>query len=303
MDIKQLKIFCAVVEKGSFSKAAEMLILTQPTVSFQIASLEKEMGTKLLDRSGREVTLTRSGEALYHYALRMLQLADEARQAIDEVEGLLKGKLVIAASTIPGEYILPSLLPEFKEKYPGIEISLMITDTRGAIGKIMDNEAEIGAVGAKEKDEKLVFVKFTTDKLVLIAPSTGKWFKQGSVALENLRGVPFISRESGSGTRAIVKQGLKDMGMSEEELDIIMELGSIAAVKGVVESGAGVAIVSQRAVKNEIKLGLLREVPLKSWGIERDFFLVYKRQKSLSPIASAFLQFMQEQENQPGVKT
>jgi Transcriptional regulator len=294
MDIKQLKIFCAVVGKGSFSQAAEMLLLTQPTVSFQIASLEKELGTKLLDRSGREVTVTKSGEALYQYALRILRLTDEARQAIDEVQGLLRGKLIIAASTIPGEYILPSLLPEFKGRYPGIGISLMITDTRGAIRKVMDNEAEIGAVGAKEQDEKLVFTKFATDRLVLITSSDSKWFKQDTATLEELKEAPFISRESGSGTRAIVKQGLKDMGMSEEELNIIIELGSTAAVKKAVECGAGVSIISERAVENEVKLDLLRKVMVRGLRFDRDFFLVHKRQKTLSPIASAFLQFLQE---------
>jgi DNA-binding transcriptional LysR family regulator len=294
MEIRQLKVFCAVVEKGSFSQAAEMLSLTQPTVSFQIASLEKELGTKLLDRSGREVTVTKVGEVLYQYSSRILRLTEEVRQAITEVQGLLKGELIMAASTIPGEHILPAILPKFREEYPGIKIALMITDTRGVIRKVMENEVEIGAVGAKEKNEKLVFTKFATDKLVLIVVPHNRWLKQDIITLEELRGVPFISRESGSGTRVIMKRGLEDMGIGEEELNIVMELGSTTAVKKAVEYGAGVSFVSEKAVENEIKLGLLKKVPVRGLQLNRDFFLVYKRQKTISPLGSAFLQFIRE---------
>ena len=291
MDIKRLRIFCAVVEKGSFSQAAKMLYLAQPTVSFQIASLEKELGTKLLDRDGREVTVTKSGEVLLQYASRILQLTQEARQAIDEAQGLLRGELVIAASTIPGEYILPPILHRFKERYSGIDIVLTISDTRGVIKKVMDNEVEVGAVGAKEEEEKLVFTKLATDRLVLITPPDKKWFKREVITLDGLKNVPFIMRESGSGTRTIAMKKLKEMGIDEEELNVVMELGSTAAVKKAVECSAGVSFVSERAVETEIKLGLLKEVSVKGLEMNRDFFIVHKRQKTLSPAASAFLQF------------
>ncbi len=295
MDIKRLRIFCAVVEKGSFSQAAKMLHLAQPTVSFQIASLEKELGTKLLDRDGREVTVTKSGEVLLQYASRILQLTREARQAIDEAQGLLRGELVIAASTIPGEYILPPILHRFKEKYSGIDIVLTISDTRGVIRKVMDNEVEVGAVGAREEEEKLVFTKLATDRLVLITPPDKRWFKREVITLDGLKNVPFILRESGSGTRTSAMQKLKEMGIDKEELNIVMELGSTTAVKKAVECGGGISFVSERAVETEIKLGLLKEVSVKGLEMNRDFFLVHKRQKTLSPAASTFLQFIQEQ--------
>jgi DNA-binding transcriptional LysR family regulator len=294
MDIKQLKAFCTVVEKGSFSKAAEMLNLTQPTISFQIASLEKELGTKLLDRGGRQLIVTRSGGILYEYASKILELTQEAKQAIDEVKGLIRGELIIAASTIPGEYILPDLLPGFKQRYSGIDVVLAISDTSGVIKKVMDNEVEVGAVGAKEGGEKLVFTKFATDRLVLITAPDSKWFKRDAITLDELKELPFILRESGSGTRTIVRQRLKEMGTSEAGLNIVMELGSTTAVKKAVECGAGVSIVSERAVENEIKLGLLKKKSVRGLEISRDFFFVYKRQRTLSPAASAFLQFLQE---------
>ena len=298
MDIKRLRIFCAVVEKGSFSQAAKMLHLAQPTVSFQIASLEKELGTKLLDRDGREVTVTKSGEVLYQYASRILQLTQEARQAIDEVQGLLRGELAVAASTIPGEYILPPILHRFKEKYSGIDIVLAISDTRGVIKKVMGNEVEVGAVGAKEEKEKLVFTKLATDRIVLITPPNRIWFKRDVITLDELKQVPFITRESGSGTRTIAMQKLKEMGIDEEELNVVMELGSTTVVKKAVECGVGVSFVSERAVETEVKLGLLKEVQVKGLELNRDFFLVHKRQRTLSPAASAFLQFLQEAKEQ-----
>lgn len=294
MDIKQLEVFCAVVGKGSFSQAAKVLSFTQPTVSFQIASLEKELGTKLLDRSGREITMTKSGEVLYQYASRILQLTQEAKRAIDEVQGLLRGELVIAASTIPGEYILPPILYRFKERYSGLDIVLAISDTREVIKKVMDNEVEVGAVGAKDGEEKLVFTKLASDRLVLIMSPDRKWFKRDVITLDELKGVPFILRESGSGTRTIAMQKLKKMGIGEEELNIVMELGSTTAVKKAVECGVGVSFVSERAVKTEIKMALLKEVPVEGLELIRDFFIVHKRQRTLSAAASAFLQFLPE---------
>ena len=301
MDIKQLKVFCAVVGKGSFSQAAEMLNLTQPTISFQIASLEKELGTKLLDRSGRGITVTKSGEVLSQYASKVLQLTREARQAIDEIQGLIRGELVIAASTIPGEYILPPILHRFKERYSGLDIVLAISDTRGVIKKVIDNEVEVGAVGAKEKEGKLVFTKLATDRLVLITALDSGWFKRKVITLDELKEAPFILRENGSGTRTIAMQKLKEMGIDEEELNIVMELGSTAAVKKAVECGIGVSFVSERAVETEIKLGLLKEVQVKGLELNRDFFFVHKRQRTLSPAASAFLQFFQEQRAKAGL--
>lgn len=295
MDIKQLRAFYAVVEKGSFSQAADMLSLAQPTISFQIASLEKELGTKLLDRGGRGITVSKSGKIFYQYASRILKLTEEARQAIDQVQGQVRGELVIAASTVPGEYFLPSLLSEFKRNYPGIDISLVITDTKDVIRRVIDNEMEVGAVGASDKNRKLTFIKFAMDKLVLIATPHNSWFKQDVITLDELKSVPFISRESGSGTRLTMKRGLENAGLSEAELNIVMELGSTAAVKKAVECGSGVSIISDRVAENEIKSGVLKEVRVEGLQLNRDLFLVHKRQKTLSATASAFLQFIQAQ--------
>ena len=294
MELNQLKAFCAVVEKRSFSRAGEVVFLSQPTVSLQISSLEQELGTRLLDRRGREVTATKTGEALYQYARRILQLANEAEQAIEQLKGLMKGTLILGASTIPGEYLLPSLLAEFKALHPAIDIDLRISDTQGVITEVLAHEVEIGFVGTRYKSDKLVFKSLATDKLVLIAPAKNAWTQQDVLNVDQLKEIPFILRESGSGTRSTVKRKLLEKGIKEEELSVIMRLGSTAAVKRAVESGPGVSFVSEKAIENEIKLGTIKVVPIKDLELNREFFIVYSRRKSHSPAAQALLQFLQE---------
>jgi DNA-binding transcriptional LysR family regulator len=293
MEIRQLEIFCAVVRQRGFSTAAETLNLTQPTVSFQIASLEEELGIRLLDRSGRNTIPTRSGEVLHRYALQILELTAEAEQAIHQLKGLLWGEISIGASTIPGEYILPGLLPGFRENHPGIALEMIIGDTREIMSKVLQNEVEIGVVGASEKSEKLTFIKFISDTLVLIAPADNSWFAGNVASLGELQKAPFVLRERGSGTRAIMEQKLKEVGFASEGLNISMILGSTEAVKRAVASGAGVSIVSERAVLNEVELGTIKMGGISDLELTRDFFIVHRKHKVLSPAAEALVRFLQ----------
>jgi len=294
MELNQLRVFCAVVEKKSFSRASEAVFLSQPTVSLQIRALEQELGTRLLDRQGKEVSVTGSGKLLYGYARKILQIADEAEQAIARLKGLIMGEIIIGASTIPGEYILPGLLAVFKEKYPGIEINLAIGDTKEIIRKVLDHEVEIGFVGQKEKGEKLEFYGFSIEKLVLIAPVSPPLVPHDQITVEELKKVPFIIRESGSGTRSSIERKLHEFGVKEADFNIVMRVGSTAAVKKAVESGVGVSIISERAIENEIKLDLLKKVPIEGLELEREFFIVYRRGRSLSPATKALLAFLEE---------
>lgn len=294
MDKRQLEIFCTVARKKSFSLAGEALGLAQPSISFQIASLEKEFGTRLFDRGGRSTLLTRSGEVLYQYARQILELAAEAEQAIGKLEGLLWGEVVLGASTIPGEYILPRILPRFKESHPGIAINMLVGDTRGVIKKVIENEAEIGVVGASERNDKLTFTPFVTDRMVLIAPAENRWFASGKATLEELRKAPFIMREDGSGTRVMILERLREVDLNLDELNVAMTLGSTTAVKKAVEAGAGVGILSERAVENEVKLGLVRKVDIEGVELDRQFYLLHRKQKVLSPAGEALLQFLTE---------
>ncbi|NQT72266.1 MAG: LysR family transcriptional regulator [Chloroflexi bacterium] len=294
MEIRQLEIFCVVADERGFSVAADKLGLTQPTVSFQIASLEEELGTRLLDRGGRTTMLTKSGEVLYRYARQILELNDEAKQAIHSLIGLLWGEVALGASTIPGEYILPGLLQKFREGHPGIDITMKIGDTASIIRNVLENEVELGVVGASEKNDKLVFEKFVSDELVIIAPAQNRWFSGNIVSLDDLKKAPFVLRESGSGTRAIIGSRLKETGTGLEDLNIAMVLGSTEAVKRAVQSGAGVSVVSERAVQNEVKLGTIKVFEIDGIKLARDFYLVHRRQKVLSPAAEALLEFLKE---------
>ncbi|MFW0858695.1 MAG: selenium metabolism-associated LysR family transcriptional regulator [Dehalococcoidia bacterium] len=294
MDIKQLKIFCTVADRRSFSLAGEKLGLTQPTISFQIASLEQGLGTRLFDRGGRTTTLTRSGEVLYAYALRIMELVSEAEQGIHRLKGLLWGEISVGASNIPGEYILPGILQRFRESYPGIEITMTLDDTRGIIKRLLENGIEIGVVGASEKSDKLTFTTFLSDKLVLIVPAQNRWFTGGVARLDELKRAPFVMREAGSGTRSTLMQKLKKADLSLDDLNITMTLGSTTAVKRAVESGAGVSIVSERAVQHEVKLGLIEVMDIEGLELTRDFFIVHRKQKVLSPAAQALFQFLEE---------
>jgi DNA-binding transcriptional LysR family regulator len=198
--------------------------------------------------------------------------------------------------------MLPGLLADFKEKYPSIDINLVIGDTKGIINKIVDNEVELGIIGTKEKNAKLVFHKFTTERLVLIAPADCKWLTAESVTLNDLKGVPFILRETGSGTRATIRKKLREAGISEGEFTRVMTLGSTAAVKRAVERGAGVSFISEKAIEKELRLGTLKTISVKDLALDRDFFIVYRQHKSHSPATKALLQFLEERGDQRQAK-
>ena len=291
MELRQLEIFCAVAEKRGFSLAAAALGLTQPTVSFQIAALEEELGTRLFERGGRTTLLTKSGEVLYRYARDILTLSGEAAQAIHSLKGLLWGEVTLGASTIPGEYILPKVLQAFREAHPGIALTLEIDDTAGIVRRVLNNEVDLGVVGAGEKNEKLVFTRFVRDRLVVSA-SHREGSGSGKFSLEEIPKMPFVMREIGSGTRTVMERKLREKGI--EHLNVVMTLGSTEAVKRAVESGTGISIVSERAVRNEVQLGLLRRMEIEGVELERDFFIVHRKQKVLSPAAGALLEFLKD---------
>src|SRR5262247_1388690 len=201
MDLRRLEVFVKVAELGSFSRAAEALFLTQPTVSEHVRGLEEDLGVQLLDRLGRGAVPTPAGELLLNYARRVLVLMREARQAIDQFQGRLSGELVVGGSTIPGEYVLPALIGQFKTKYPDISISLLIGDSRQVTSWIEDGRAEVGMVGARPGARTLVSRELIPDELVVVVPAGHAWAGRKSVTLADLRREPMIVREQGSGSR------------------------------------------------------------------------------------------------------
>ena len=201
MDLRQLEIFAKVAELGSFSRAAEALFLTQPTVSEHIRSLEDELGIRLLDRLGRGAAVTRGGALLLSYAQRILALARETRQAMENFQGRMSGDLLVGASTIPGEYILPALIGRFKEKYPEIALTLLIGDSQAVVDWVADGRVEIGVVGARLPHRVVEYRELMPDEEVVVVPPGHAWFGKKQISIADLAGEPLLLRESGSGTR------------------------------------------------------------------------------------------------------
>ncbi|HLC42093.1 MAG TPA: selenium metabolism-associated LysR family transcriptional regulator [Methylomirabilota bacterium] len=292
MDLRQLEVFAKVYELRSFSKAAQSLFLTQPTVSERIGLLEDELSLKLFDRTGRETIPTRAGDLLFGYAKRILSLNLEAKHAIDQFVGKMAGELAVGGSTIPGEYVLPALIGRFKEKYPEISVSLLIRDTQGILDLVKEGQVEFGVVGAKINHRSLEYSELMTDDLVLIVPPHHPWWGKDSVTLGELRAAPLVIREKGSGTRHSIEQALEQAGIEWESLKVIGEMGSTQAIKEAVKAGVGLSVVSKRAVGEECKHKLLWGVKVQGLNAQRYFYVVTHRERTRSPLAEAFLTFL-----------
>ena len=293
MDLRQLEIFVKVAELGSFSKAAETLFLTQPTVSEHIRSLEDELGVRLLDRLGRGAAVTKGGALLLTYAQRLLALSREARQAMESFQGRMSGDLLVAASTIPGEYILPALIGRFKEKFPDIAITLLIGDSQAVTEWVAEGRAEVGVVGARSGHRSVEFRELLPDDIVLIVGAAHPWHGRKQVSLEELRGEPLLLRERGSGTRAALESALAGAATGLSAFRVVGEMGSTQAIKQAVKAGVGVSLVSRRAVDEECRAGTVWCLRLKDLKIARAFYVATHRERSRSPLAEAFRAFVE----------
>jgi DNA-binding transcriptional LysR family regulator len=293
VDLRQLEIFVKVAELGSFSKAAEALFLTQPTVSEHIRSLEDELGVRLLDRLGRGAVVTKGGALLQGYAQRLLALSREARQAMESFQGRMSGDLLVGASTIPGEYILPGLIGRFKEKFPDIAITLLIGDSQTVTEWVAEGRAEVGVVGARSGHRSVEFRELLPDDIVLIVSATHPWHGRKQVTLDELRAEPLLLRERGSGTRAALESALAASAADLSAFRVVGEMGSTQAIKQAVKAGVGVSLVSRRAVEDESRSGAVWCLRVKDLKIARAFYLATHRERSRSPLAEAFRAFVE----------
>ncbi len=293
MDLRQLEIFVKVAELGSFSKAADALFLTQPTVSEHIRTLEDELGVRLLDRLGRGAAVTKGGALLLSYAQRLLALSREARQAMESFQGRMSGDLLVGASTIPGEYILPALIGRFKEKFPDIAITLLIGDSEAVTEWVAEGRAEVGVVGARSGHRAVEFRELMPDDIALIVSSAHPWHGRKQVTMEELRAEPLLLRERGSGTRAALERALAEAGTDLSTFRVVGEMGSTQAIKQAVKASVGVSLVSRRAVEEECRSGSVWCLRVKDLKIARAFYLATHRERSRSPLAEAFRAFVE----------
>ena len=292
MDIRRLEVFCKVVELKSFTLAAKAVLLSQPSVSEHVRSLEETLDEKLLDRLGREVTPTGAGQILYQYARRIIALRDEALQAIDQFRGRVSGSLPLGASTIPGAFILPALIESFKTAHPAIQIMLKISGTSRIVEELLRGTLELGVVGARPKDARLDAEEVFSDELMLTVYPGHPWASRESVSLEELPGQPFIQREPESGTRTVMNQALQDHGLDPAGLTMVAEMGSSEAVRQGIKARLGISILSSLAVEEDLRLGYLVTVPVSGMQIHRQFYLVQRKNRQLSPLALTFLHYL-----------
>jgi DNA-binding transcriptional LysR family regulator len=294
MDLWQLNIFCKVVELKSFSKAGNAVHLTQPTVSSHMKALEDHLGTRLIDRLGKEAVPTKAGELLYDYARRLIALRDETETALAEFQGKIRGRLVIGGSTIPGGYILPKIIGAFAKDYPEVGISLIVGDTKQIIDGILNGEMELGIVGARTEDKRIQQKKLIEDEMHLIIPAGHKWAKKRRIGLRALAGEPFIIRERGSGTLKSIQLNLSKIGSGMEDLNIIARMGSTEAVIQGIKSKVGISILSTIAVKEQLQYGSLKALGIEGLTLKRSFFLTTNRHRAASPLCNAFKKFLTE---------
>jgi DNA-binding transcriptional LysR family regulator len=295
MDLHRLHVFCKVVELRSFTKAAEAVLLTQPTVSEHIRTLEEMVGERLLDRLGREAFPTPAGQILYRYAHKMLRLRDEALQELARYRGDLSGQLVLGASTIPGTYILPRIIGTFKARHPSIQLRLEIASTGEIEEVVLRGDLEIGLVGSKSKNVHLEAEEIFSEELVLAVYPEHPWSTRSEVTMEDLYGEHFILRESNSGTRMVMTQILDDHGFDFSKLFVVAEMATTQAVRQSIKARIGISILSQQAVEEDLQRGSLMSVPIRGIRFHRPFYLIQRKNRQHSPLCEAFLAHLREQ--------
>lgn len=295
LDLYKLEIFYWVAELKSFSQAAELLSLRQPTISAHVQELEIAVGGKLFYRISGKVSFTPLGQMLAERAKNLLVFKRETVAAVEQFHGTLSGELWVGGSSIPGEYLLPPKLGAFTKKYPAVKPILRIGDSAGIVEDLLDGKVEIGFVGFKGGDSRLSFEKIWDDEMVLAVPRGHPWSRRKGVPLRDLRTEKFISREHGSGTLDTIRQLLaKRRHPADDLLNITMELGSTEAVKEALMAGFGFSILSRISIRHEVKEGTIVEVPIRGLTMKRDFFAVFHKRRPLHPIAQAFRDFLKE---------
>ncbi|WP_227763129.1 selenium metabolism-associated LysR family transcriptional regulator [Zhaonella formicivorans] len=301
LDYKQLLSFVKVAESGSFTKAAKNLYMTQPAISWQIKSLEDEMGLLLFERKERHVLLTEAGRLFYGHARRLVKLYEQLLNEMEQFKGMERGRLIIGASTIPGEYILPAFIGAFKKEYPGVELAMQIADTGAIVELLLGDEVHLGVIGAKIKEPKLELKPFLQDELILVAAPTHPLVAREYISMDDIKGQCVITREAGSGTQMVIEEKLKECGLRLGELKISMELGSTRAVITAVEAGLGLSWVSRWAVQEALSLGRVAELQTEGLTIRRELYLAYNNRRTLSPLACAFKDYILAPEVQRSV--
>ncbi|MBN2848976.1 MAG: LysR family transcriptional regulator [Coriobacteriia bacterium] len=277
MNVSQLRTFVAVVDHQSFSEAGRILGVSQPAVTMQIQALESDVGATLLDRGYRKVELTEAGRALLPYARRILEELDDARGALDALSDVVGGRLTVAASTTPGQYLLPRILGSFLKEFPEVGVTLRVYDSADVVTHVEEGEADLGMSGAEVHGARVHYEQLGSDDLLLICPPGHKLASRPKLAFSDLTDEPFIVREAGSGTRTAAEDVIRSSGVEPSELKVVMELGTNEAIVSAVEGGMGLGIVSAQVADKAIGLGTVAQIVGAGFPAARPLFLVLPR--------------------------
>jgi DNA-binding transcriptional LysR family regulator len=294
MDTKQLAAFCAVVERRSFSQAADQLGVTQPAVSLQIRSLEQRIGQQLLDRSGRRVEPTEAGLRLYRSAQRLLALEQQMLAELgEEAEGELTGRLEIGASTGPGGSVLPALLGEFQQLHPQAHVALTVSDTQSVVEQVGRRELELGVVGAGGRHRGVSFEPLYRDEVVLAVPA-GHRRAGKTLSLEELKDEPLVLMQEGAGIRQMIDDELRELGLRLRDLNVQLELGLQESARAAVLGGFGATFISRIAIEGDLAAGTLAVARVEGLEPARDVQLVRATGRAETRVAQAFVAFARE---------
>ena len=287
---RRLQVFHAVAELNSFTRAGKRLHMTQPAVTFQIRQLEQHFNTRLFDREHNRIELTAAGRRVAEYAARILALYSEMEASLRELTDDMAGTLMLGASMTIAEYDLPRLLVRFKQRFPEVNVRLLMSNSDGIVQMVVENKIDLGLVEGPVHNRSLAVRRYDLDKLVVALAPDHALADRSRIPFAALRGVPLILREEGSGTREVFLDHARSAGFSLEDFDVVMELGSPEAIKGAVGAGLGVTVISVATLRKEIELGTLRAIDLDP-PIERPFSFVHQRQKFRVPAVEELLRF------------
>jgi DNA-binding transcriptional LysR family regulator len=293
METRHLRVFVTVYKTRSFTRAAEVLYTSQPTISEHMRNLEERLGCKLFDRLGRSISPTPEADLLYPQAVNILDEMQRLEESLAAAATSVSGELVIGASTIPGAYILPALAAQFKKKYPAVSFEIRINDSAGIISSVAGHEMYFGVVGSNIPTPKVSFAPLCGDELVLAASSDADI--EDEISLEDLKNYDFLIREKGSGTGRTVAARFKEQGIDLAELRIQAVLGSTAAIKEAIKSGLGVSILSRTAIRDELAHGMLREVSIRGLNMRRNLYIVSIDKRTLPHHYQVFLTYLKSQ--------
>jgi DNA-binding transcriptional LysR family regulator len=296
MNLDHLRTFTEVVRLGSFSEVAKKLSISQPAVSFQIQKLEQELGIRLIDRTQRAITLTAAGKRILRFAESVEAERQHLQHDLEQMREEVSGDLLIAASTIPGEFLLPPLLARFKQMHPAVRVQVAVSDSITVINGVQDNAYEIGFCGIAPEGQDLASFKVAGDEIVLIVFPEHPFAQRGEVSLTELEGESLIFRESTSGTQRNLETHLSRAGLDLRKLAPNLILGTTQAVVSAVAAGAGIAFVSNLAIKNSLALGRVRQVTVSGLRLSRDFYCIYRKERVVSRLLEEFLTFVQSYE-------